>query len=65
MATADPFWPNGVAPENEIRLGQSMCPVCGGYVISLRGFDRCSHCSYSFCESCEGGPADYYPAAED
>lgn len=31
------------------------CPVCGGPLIPLRDFYRCSRCCHSFCESCEGG----------
>jgi hypothetical protein len=35
-------------------LTQPVCPLCGRYLILLRGFSRCIQCCYSICESCEG-----------
>lgn len=33
------------------------CPVCGGILIESRSLWRCTRCSYSLCEGCEGGTA--------
>jgi hypothetical protein len=37
------------------------CPACGGVLILLRGFYRCSRCCYSVCESCETGAEEDEP----
>lgn len=44
--------------QDEQPLAQPPCPVCGGPLILLRDYYRCSHCRHSFCESCEGDVGD-------
>ena len=31
------------------------CPVCGGVLTEARNLWRCTRCSYTLCEGCEGG----------
>jgi hypothetical protein len=31
------------------------CPVCGAFLLVLRGFGRCPRCQYRLCEECDGG----------
>lgn len=33
------------------------CPVCGGTLVPLRGFWRCTRCAYLLCVGCEAGHA--------
>jgi len=40
--------------QDEQPSAELACPVCGGELIPLRDYYRCSRCAHGFCESCEG-----------
>lgn len=48
--------------EINVSAPQASCPVCGGLLLNVGGFCRCSRCCYSLCESCEGECEDEFIA---
>jgi hypothetical protein len=39
---------------------QPICPVCGGHFVPLGGLWRCTRCSFTTCEGCEGTDSERY-----
>jgi hypothetical protein len=37
-----------------VATWQSTCPVCGGCLLPLGSFSRCSRCGFALCVGCEG-----------
>lgn len=38
----------------EKRSQQPSCPLCGGFLLPLRGLVRCCRCQFTICEGCAG-----------
>jgi hypothetical protein len=52
--------PNAPAPSNCLAERKEppappLCPVCGAFLLLMRGFGRCPRCQYRICEECDGG----------
>jgi hypothetical protein len=56
--TAEPPVSGGVRPEGSgVPAVSPACPICSGALVPVRGFARCSRCSFTLCQGCEGGQA--------
>ena len=44
-----------IGQEAEAKIqSQPICPFCGGILVRLSHFVRCSRCLFEFCDECGG-----------